>query len=172
MDQENQTMEPQQKVRPTFLTVLCILTFIGSGWGIYDGFTDYLFADTAEDAIGLVDDQLEDAMDEMEDSDASEGMVNFMDALFGNLKDNLTSEKIRASAMWNGLSCIFTLLGAIFMWRLNRMGYFIYIVGILLFIISPLIVFDGMMGSMAAAGNGFIGILFGILYGVNLKHMS
>ena len=25
--------ETEKAVRPTFLTVLCILTFIGSGWG-------------------------------------------------------------------------------------------------------------------------------------------
>lgn len=30
-----------QNIRPTFLTILCILTFINSGWNIFQGIGNY-----------------------------------------------------------------------------------------------------------------------------------
>lgn len=41
--------------RPTFLTVLCILTFIGSGWAIFSSITAY---NTAEQTIGVFTDSM------------------------------------------------------------------------------------------------------------------
>ena len=32
----------ERPVRPTFLTVLCILTFIGSGWGLINNLGIYI----------------------------------------------------------------------------------------------------------------------------------
>jgi phage-related protein len=42
--EENLNNKPQ---RPTFLTVLCILTFIGSAFGIFSGITNVMSASTA-----------------------------------------------------------------------------------------------------------------------------
>jgi uncharacterized membrane protein (DUF2068 family) len=160
------------KSRPTFLTVLCILTFIGSGWGIIDSFTDYLAADTAEDAVGLVEGALDDAMDEMEDEDLSEEQMDFVQNLLGGMTENLTAANIRKISIVNLVSCILTLLGAIMMWRLRKNGYYIYIVGFLIFIVGPALILGGIMGAMYAGATGFLGVVFAVLYGVNLKHLS
>lgn len=42
MSEENLTANPQQQERPAFLTVLCVLTFIGSGLGVLGGITSLL----------------------------------------------------------------------------------------------------------------------------------
>src|SRR6476620_11062411 len=42
---------PSGPARPTFLTVLCILTFIGSTWGIIGSITNYLTANTAAQIV-------------------------------------------------------------------------------------------------------------------------
>ena len=47
--------ENYQVKRPTFLTVLCILTFIGSGWAIFSAITAY---NTAERTIGVFTDSI------------------------------------------------------------------------------------------------------------------
>jgi len=41
--------------RPVFLTVLCILTFIGSGWAVFSSITAY---NTAEDTVGVFSESL------------------------------------------------------------------------------------------------------------------
>lgn len=41
--------------RPTFLTVLCILTFVGSGWAIFSSITAYR---TAERTVGIFSDSI------------------------------------------------------------------------------------------------------------------
>lgn len=41
--------------RPTFLTVLCILTFVGSGWALFSAVTAY---NTAEKTIGVFTDSI------------------------------------------------------------------------------------------------------------------
>ena len=47
--------ENYQEKRPAFLTVLCILTFIGSGWAIFSAITAY---NTAEQTIGIFSDSI------------------------------------------------------------------------------------------------------------------
>ncbi|MDA8886218.1 hypothetical protein N9I68_01420 [Bacteroidia bacterium] len=53
--EENTSTFPQ---RPTFLTVLCILTFIGSGYGIFQGITSYATAETAAAASELIEESM------------------------------------------------------------------------------------------------------------------
>lgn len=160
-----------QKIRPTFLTVLCILSFIGSGFGLVDALTDYIGAPIAEGSIEMVDEEMDEAMDELEESDAPESMVNFFEAFMGDIQDNMTADKIRQGALGTGLSCLLTLIGAIMMWMLRKNGYYVYLAGIVLFILTPILVYSGWMATMLVAINGFIGVMFSILYGVNLKHL-
>ena len=162
-----------QTSRPTFLTVLCILTFIGSGWGIVDAITDYFGAETAAGAIEMVDEQLDEAMDEMdEDENMSENQKEFIENLFGSITEELTPANIRNSSIVNIVSCILTLLGAIMMWQLKKIGYYSYIAGILVMIFGMIVVFEGALGLMIAGMAGFIGVIFIVLYGLNLKHMN
>ena len=112
--------ENTTKTRPTFLTVLCILTFIGSGWGIIDGTIDFFSADIADEAMEMVDEQMEDAMEEMEDSGASENAIGFMESLMGGVTDAVTAENIRKASIVGIISSILCLLGAIQMWGLKN----------------------------------------------------
>lgn len=160
-------------MRPTFLTVLCILTFLGSGWGIVDSVIDYFSAETAGDAIEMVEETMDDAMDEIDDNDdMSEKQKDFITNMMGGITESLTPENIRKSSIVNFLSCLLTLFGAILMWQLKRNGYFLYIAGIAVMVIGMAVIFKGIIGLAAAGATAFIGVLFIVLYGVNLKHMK
>ena len=160
-------------MRPTFLTVLCILTFLGSGWGIVDSVIDYFSAETAGDAIEMVEETMDDAMDEIDDNDdMSEKQKDFITNMMGGIIESLTPENIRKSSIVNFLSCLLTLFGAILMWQLKRNGYFLYIAGIAVMVIGMAVIFKGIIGLAAAGATAFIGVLFIVLYGVNLKHMK
>ncbi len=159
--------------RPQFITILCILTFIGSGWGIVDAITDYFGADMAGDAVEMVEEELEEAMDEMDDNeDMTESQKKFVENIFGDITSSITPENIRKSSLVNIISCLLTLFGAILMWQLKRVGYFAYIAGILVLVIGMAMVFQGLVGLAAAGMTGFLGVVFIVLYGVNLRHMK
>ena len=66
-----------------------------------------------------------------------------------------------------GLSVI-GLIGVIMMWKLKKTGFYVYTGAQLLGIISPMF----MGGSIDFGFGAIISILFVVLYGMNLKHMS
>jgi len=147
------------KERPSFITVLCILTFCGAGLAIVTSLFSMLM-------MG----QLESTMQNMNDS-------------FGSTDSNLD---LGNSYRWMKLSYIFSLagsilclIGALFMWRLKKNGFFIYVAGQVLPMISS---FMTMNSTNMGAFSGFemtvtiIGMMFPvafiIMYGLNLKHMK
>jgi hypothetical protein len=161
------------KKRSTFITVLCILTFIGSGWGIIDGIIDYVAADTVGQATQIMEDQMGEAMDQIEDSeDMPESTKNFMENMVGGVMESITPDNIRKSALINILASLLCLFGAYLMWNLNKKGFYIYLAGTLLAVIGMALVFGGLLGMAAAGGTGFVGLVMCILYGVNLKDMN
>lgn len=154
-------------LRPTFLTVLCVLTFIASGYGIYNSITTYT---SAEMAVGMTKDAMEDVQDQIEAE--NEEVPDFVGKLLGSVSDGMTEENVRNSAIGSGIGNILTLLGAILMWGLTKKGYFIYIAGTLVLVLAPLFIFEGFVGAAASSSAAFIGVIFCVLYGLNLKHMK
>ncbi len=161
-------VNPEQK-RPAFITVLCILTFVGAGLGLLTGLWS-LFT------IGQVQDTF----------DTLDRLGGFGESSLGGMDDFYRWTKI--SVYLNLLGNAMCLTGALMMWNLKKIGYFIYIPGQLIPLIGSFMVISSMTGFMGAAGPGggmfasmgmigfFIGALFPaafiIMYGVNLKHMN
>jgi hypothetical protein len=60
----------------------------------------------------------------------------------------------------------------VMMWQLRKAGFYLYIAGILISVVMPIALFGGgLIGLMAGGISAFIGIIFIILYGVNMKYM-
>lgn len=154
-------------LRPTFLTVLCVLTFIGSAWSIYGAVTNYT---SAEMAVGVAKDAMDEAQDQIEAG--NEEVPDFVGKLLGSVGEGMTVENVKNSAIANGISAILTLLGAILMWGLNKKGFWLYVGGTLIAILAPLFIYEGLIGVAASGGTAFIGIIFCVLYGINLKYMK
>lgn len=158
--------------RNTFITVLCILTFIGSGWGIVNGIISLATAGSVAETSEVVSESMDEAIDKIEDEDnLTDNQKQLFESFFNSVSESLTPEKIRNSAIVSILSCLLTLFGAVLMWKLNKNGFYIYIAGILLAILGMVFVFGGIMGAITAASSGFWGVVMIILYGVNLRHM-
>jgi hypothetical protein len=138
MEEMNNVPQTQQQ-RPTLLTVLCILTFIGSGLSLLI----YLLAALL---FGAMVDMLQSIPGFA--ALASGGMVMFI-LLF--------------------VLAFVSLFGAIKMWSLKKVGFYMYTAAQILMIIVPLVFLEG-------AQIGILGIvitiLFIILYGLNLKVME
>lgn len=140
---ENTDTNIAKAARPIMLTVVCILSFIGSGWGIFDKILDYSGANFATANQEVIEDEMDEAMDELEDVDAPEGFVNFMEGFMGSVQESLEPSTIKKNAIGVLISCIITLTGAIMMFRLNKKGYYLYLTGIVIYVLTPALVYSG-----------------------------
>lgn len=158
---EQPTQEPAAKERPTFLTVLCILSFIGVGLTIIQSITRF-FATKASsalmDATGVMD-EMEQAMQEVPGGDIVTDSVSTI------------VDKGPMLATINLIAALVVLAGVLMMWNLKRTGYYIYIVGEIAPVVA-LVVVGGLLGGFLAIITSVFAILFIILYGLNVKHMT
>ncbi len=153
--------------RPVFLTVLCILTFIGSGWAIVSGISSYLTADTTADIVQAA---MEDAKDKIDDAGGSSKMAEKM---ISGASEMVKPENLKKSALFSIIAAVCTLGGAILMFTLKKTGYWLYILGTAISIAGPFYIFGGNLISMLSTVLiGIVGIVFVILYGLNLKYLK
>ena len=166
--------EINQHKRPTFLTVLCILTFVGSGFGIITGLISFT------------------GINDIEDSFRSAQMRS--DPLGQAILDDLDLAAMQKTQTWANilslLASVLCLAGALVMWRLKKFGFVLYVAGHAATIFGTYIAI-GMMKKMgeimpADAPKGImetigaammvvtviLSIGFIIMYGVNLKAMK
>ncbi len=150
--------------RPTFLTVLCILSFIGIGLGLIGGIMSFATAGIAE---GMTEAMMEEGMADYEDMMSEMGQEE--GGLLGGLFDQgmAAMEHARTLAIVQILGNLLCLFGVLRMWKLKKQGFYLYTAGELI----PPIVGVILVGGLMATGL-IIPILFVVLYGLNLKHMS
>lgn len=168
MEQEMTNSTPK---RPTFLTVLCILTFIGSAWGIVSGVTSVMSAkatgkvvDAAKEDMGT----LTDSLTATTNTASAEVATEMLNTMVGSINE----DTIRNNGIASIIACVLTLLGAFLMWQLRKMGFWVYVLGVLISIVAPIMIYGGnLMGALSAIGIGFFGIIFIILYAINRKHL-
>ena len=146
--------------RPSFLTVLCILTFVGVGFSIISSFFG-LFAMS----------MLEGVMTDLNNS-VGEG-----DAFSQDLGNSYRWTKIIYLLSIGG--SILCLAGALFMWKLRKIGYFIYVLGQLIPLTGTILSVNSTLNGMFT-NFGFFSILvsmifpvgFIIMYGLHLKYLK
>jgi hypothetical protein len=154
---EQPPQEPEKKERPTFLTVLCILSFIGIGIAVISNLIS-LFATSAGSAIM---DAATETLEEYQDipgMDMVESAVDYASTL----------------AIINIIAALVCLWGVIWMWNLKKTGYYIYVVAELAPVIISFILvgLGSFLGGFLALVGLIFPVLFVILYGLNVKHMS
>lgn len=156
--------------RPDFLTVLCILTFIGSGFGLVSALTNYANADVLTEIAKDALDQSKEKVDE--DLEGSEkGIANKVISGAASMMDPV---KLKQNYLLTFVSNLITLSGAFLMFRLKKAGFWLYVAGTLMLVVTPVIIFGP--GNLFSLGLtflfGIIGILFIVLYSLNLKYLG
>lgn len=147
------------KQRPVFITVLCILTFVGAGLAIISSLFSML-------TMGFVENTIKGMDDAFNQSDVG------MD--FGN-----SYRWMKISYILNLVGSLLCLAGALFMWRLKKVGFYIYLIGQIIPLVGSFMTMNSSLnGIMANFGMivMIIGMMFPIafviMYGLNLKHMK
>ncbi|HUS00822.1 MAG TPA: hypothetical protein VMY77_03805 [Chitinophagaceae bacterium] len=171
MTYDLEEFEAQPAQRPTFLKVLCILTFIGSSYAIISSTITYFNADMFSKKI--VETKSEINRDVQHQRKSTPESNAFKSKMMNNMAVMTEPGNLRKSSIGTIISSVFCLIGAILMWRLNRKGFYIYVVGTIIGIAVPLYVFGNNLITALSVGIGaLIGILFVIFYAMNLKSMK
>ncbi|MFS8082737.1 MAG: hypothetical protein ACMG51_04740 [Ginsengibacter sp.] len=162
--------------RPTLLTVLCILTFVGSSYAILGSLYAYKQAHVLSANIhnamekNRVDSvNMKDSVKTMNKRPESGKMRGFMKGM-----EKVYDEKnMRTKAIGDIIAALFTLGGAILMWQRKRAGYFLYILGILLGIALPFYLYGNNLMAVGISSFGsFFGLIFIALYSLNLSYLK
>jgi len=164
MEQTNTTVNVDVTItpkRPTFITVLCILSFVGIAFSLIGNIMNY-FTYSAMAAGN-------DAFSNLGGADSAQ-MNEAMNAMTSML--GIDYGKLALSAIITASLNIPLLIGVIMMWKLKKTGFYIYAVFEIIQAIMPLCLGLGLAGGIMTVVSLIFGILFVILYGVNLKHMS
>lgn len=159
MEQQNAAGAPAK--RPVFLTVLCILSFIAAGFAAIGYITLITAMGVATAAVSVAENSMEEVSDKMGDS-------------YGQMNEAIEAASAAtpsAGMTWAyliiGFVCMLVgLYGVIKMWKLQKVGYFLYTGSSVVSMIMG-IVYSG-FGLWAV----IFPIAFIVMYGLNLKHMK
>jgi len=173
MSKNSYEYETEPVSRPSFLTWLCILTFIGSGWAIVSSAYTYVSVEKYANILSGEKPLQKDSTY----VDSSGSVHNERKVLSEKIKASfskiLDKDNMRKLAIGNLIAAIFTLTGAIFMWHLKRMGFYIYIAGVIIALIIPFYLFGNDMIAVGATSfNNFFGLIFIALYALNIRVMN
>lgn len=157
--------------RPTFLTVLCIITFAVSAYYLFDGvLTIFVSKSFDTSQWDMISEQMEEALEGAEPG-AAQMVETVMEAV------SETTVRAINNATTLGLITFFVALlsayGAYLMFNLRKIGFTIYTAAKIVGIVVPLIILGVnfltiILYSIAAV----IGLIFIILYAVNRKYMT
>ncbi|MDR6803702.1 Na+-transporting methylmalonyl-CoA/oxaloacetate decarboxylase gamma subunit [Dyadobacter sp. BE32] len=153
--------------RPTFLTILCFLTFMSAVSGLWTQserlWNPGITADRTRETFEAVRENLE-----RQDNTAE---AKTMDKMFEAVIEQTTAENIKTGAIIMLIFESLSLYAAYLMWNLQRRGYYLYLGGMAVAFAAPLLMIGGWMGVITAMAGIFFSIFMAILYAFNLKHM-
>ena len=161
-------IQQNQKTRPTLLTVIGILSFIGLGYRILTGLINAALGTATSSIAPFLNDVFENEVDL---SDVPESMQGFIASILDAVTRVL--ENVTGIYLTVVLLSVIALLGVIMMWQLKKSGFYMYAASRSLIAFVPFIFIGYNLISLLWFISSIIfGILFIILYSLNLKEMS
>lgn len=167
---ENPFQEQQAgSQRPTFLLVLCILTFIGSGWGILSNLFSVFTAGVMNNSMNI--EQYMNAERELENGGASSFIAGFVNSSLDVLK--VTAAHAREIAVIQLVLGVLSLVGAVLMFQLRRLGFYLYTAAqILSLLVLPYFAGFPFLVALTTVWLAFVSLAFIVMYAVNLKYLK
>lgn len=152
--------------RPLFITVLCTLTFIGSGWNALSNLFTIFTSNLATANMQI--EQYSNMVGEAGETSA------FMNGFFNSSIETLKIMAVHGQkiAIMQLVLSLLSLVGAILMFRLKRFGFYLYTPAqVLSLFVMPYFAGFSALILIGMASSGIFTLLFIILYAINLKHM-
>ena len=160
-------MDSPVKQRSTFLSVLCILSFINGGLNIVFNIPSLLMPNFMESYLDLMK-QMQGVNDYSNAPPAVSGMMNDLMGMLEHMAEHWTVMILSTIML-----AVMSVLGTWMMWNLKKLGFLFYTTAQVLWTLMPLI-FMGMnwISVLAVLLNGIFTAAFIIMYGLQLKKME
>ena len=107
----------EKPVRPTFLTVLCILTFIGSGWGLINNLFQLAM---------FTPERLVVQIQQITNMAGAEAQPSWVSSIMSSSLEVLQTTIMHGKAIYSlaALCAVISLIGAFMMYKLKRNGFY------------------------------------------------
>lgn len=148
--------------RPKFLTVLCILSFVGVGISLVTGIMSYFSYSALANAGGLLNSIGAGVKDGEKIGESMNALANAMGMDYG---------KWALVALIQAILNLPILFGVIMMWKQKKVGFYIYAPFEIIQPVMPIIFGLGLVGGLTAIISLLFAVIFVVLYALNLKHM-
>jgi Na+-transporting methylmalonyl-CoA/oxaloacetate decarboxylase gamma subunit len=154
--------------RPTFLTILCFLTFMSAVSGLWTQserlWNPEIMAEKTRETFEAVRENL--------DQQTTTADTKTMDAMFEAVIEQTSANSIKTGAIIMLIFESLALYAAYLMWNLEKKGFYLYLAGIAVAFLAPLIFIGGWLGVITAMAGIFLSIFMAVMYAFNLKHMQ
>ena len=154
--------------RPTFLTVLCFLTFMSAVSGLWSQserlWNPGITADKTRETFEMVRENVE--------AQANGADTKVMQEMFASVIENTTVETITTSAIIMLVFESISLFAAYLMYNLEKKGFYLYLAGIAVAFLAPIIFIGGWLGFITAASSVFLSVFMAIFYALNFKYLQ
>jgi membrane associated rhomboid family serine protease len=165
---ENPFDEKQYSVRPTFLTILCILTLVWNAYKFYGAIPNTFSPETVMEKK----DQANEMMMDMFSKYMKEEDLDKVEETQAETAKLFEKDKLVLSGGITLISALLLILGAVWMWGLRKKGFLVYIAGNIVGILAPIIIFGGQIGWSVAIMSFIASAIFTGLYAMNLKYLA
>lgn len=165
---QNPFEENTVPMRPTFLTILCVLTFLWNAYKFYGAvpnvFTPEKVAASKEQANEMMVDMMSKYFSDKE-LEQIEKSQEETDKLF-------TKKNLLTAGIVSIISAALLILGGIWMWGLRKKGFYVYIAGNVIGVLAPIVILGGTIGWSIGIASLISSALFTGLYATHLKYFS
>lgn len=156
--EDSMSFENELPKRPQFLTVLCILSFIGNVFYFLWAIWGYLSIVKSEEFIKSI----------TTSKNETHGIISEMEQSLLNAYENAVPNLII------GLFCAsICFYGVLLVWKLKRKGFFIYSIGELTPAIASFFLGgDGLIGSAGTVLLLLLSVIWIVMYAINFKNLK
>lgn len=149
-------------MRSQYLTLLCILTFLSCAWGLVDSAVSFFQTDAVSETTYVEGSSKEPKKEKKVDT-------YYEDRSAGDAPTPSDPVQVKSLAIAQFGYSLLTLIGAVLMFQLQRVGFWIYVAGVVVGLVLPIIL--GGVVALNTSFGAFFSIIFAGLYWISLKEM-
>jgi len=161
--------QPTLNQRPVFLTIICIISFVGLGLSIIQSFMGLIFISVGEPFFDMAQSNMKIALSEVESSNPS--ATAFVSSIFDALLKFL-----EILPVFTGITIILSIIaltGVVLMWMLKKTGFYMYTGAKVFGFFVPVIMLGyNILSIIMTMGLVFTTAIFITLYALNFKALK
>lgn len=162
--------QQESRNRPTFIAVICIISFILNGFSFVSNLSVY--NDPSKESEILLT-EMRQQQGSIENASGDPATKAQLTQMWGTFINTITTPMVKKLALFGVIAAFTCLMGTSLMWRMKKSGLHFFIVGTIVGILAPFILFGGTgLALIISVIFNIIWLLLLSLFAVNLKFME